>query len=100
MIGQQVMFLLGSLTLREWGEQNRMTNQNSISYVLVYGLFSLSSTALAGAAAISLLVFCTLRSTKYLHDSVCRLLWAISFTLTALIYSDVVFHSTGTPQLL
>jgi len=76
MIGQQAMALLGNLTLRDWGEQNRRTNQNSVSYVLLFGLFTLSSTALGGAAGVALLVFCTLKSTKHLHDSV-RLLGSL-----------------------
>ena len=73
-IGQQAMALLGSVTLRNWGEHNRKTNQNSLQYALAYGLFSTLSTVLGGFAAVILMVYCTLKSTKYLHDSVYCLL--------------------------
>ncbi|KAJ7760397.1 P-loop containing nucleoside triphosphate hydrolase protein [Mycena metata] len=75
-IGQQAMTLLGNLTLRSWGEHNREMGGNSgmFRYLLIYGLFSLSSTMLGGISSIVMWVLCSLRSSKRLHDSsYCRL---------------------------
>jgi ATP-binding cassette subfamily C (CFTR/MRP) protein 1 len=69
-IAEQCTILLGNMALRAWGEQNRIAGSNHFGYALLFGLFSLVS-ALFGAAAILLLVFSTLRSAKYFHDSVC-----------------------------
>ncbi|KAJ7281673.1 multidrug resistance-associated ABC transporter [Mycena rebaudengoi] len=69
-VAQQAMSLLGNLTLRNWGEHNRETGDNSgmFRYLLIYGLFSLSSTLLGGAASVVMWVFVSLRSSKRLHD--------------------------------
>jgi ATP-binding cassette, subfamily C (CFTR/MRP), member 1 len=69
-VGQQVLSVMGSIMLRNWGEYNRNMKVNSLRHVLVYGAFSASSTLLGGVAAIVLLVWCTLRSARKLHDSV------------------------------
>ena len=71
-IGQQATSVLGTLTLRYWGEHNQEIgdNSNMFKYLLVYGLFSLSSSILGGVAAIIMWVYCALRSARYLHDSV------------------------------
>ena len=69
---QQASSVLGTLTLRYWGEHNQElgNNSNMFKYLLVYGLFSLSSSILGGVATIILWVYCALRSARHLHDSV------------------------------
>ena len=71
-ISQQGASLLATLTLRYWSEHNRAVGNNSgmLSYLVVYGLFSLLATILGGVASILMWVFCGLRSAKQLHDSV------------------------------
>ena len=70
--GQQAASVLGTLTLRYWGEHNQELGNNSsmFNYLLVYGLFSLSSSMLGGISAIIMWVYCALRSARHLHDSV------------------------------
>ncbi|KAJ6474594.1 multidrug resistance-associated ABC transporter [Mycena vitilis] len=70
-ITQQAMTLFGNLALRSWGEHNREMGDNSgmVKYLLVYGLFSLSSTLLGGLASIVMWILCSLRSSRRLHDS-------------------------------
>ncbi|KDR65747.1 hypothetical protein GALMADRAFT_232908 [Galerina marginata CBS 339.88] len=70
-IAQQAASVFATLTLRYWGEHNRETGDNSgmFNYLLVYGLFSLSSSILGAVSAITMWVYCALRSTKRLHDS-------------------------------
>jgi ATP-binding cassette, subfamily C (CFTR/MRP), member 1 len=69
---QQTASVLATLTLRYWGEYNQELGENSsmFKYLLVYGLFSLSSTILGATSAVILWVYCALRSARYLHDSV------------------------------
>ncbi|KAJ6591736.1 P-loop containing nucleoside triphosphate hydrolase protein [Mycena vulgaris] len=68
---QQALTLLGNLTLRNWGEHNREMGDNSgmFKYLLIYGLFSLSSTLLGGVSNVVMWILCSLRSSKRLHDS-------------------------------
>jgi ATP-binding cassette, subfamily C (CFTR/MRP), member 1 len=72
--GQQAASVLSTLTLRYWGEHNQELGNNSskFNYLLVYGLFSLSSSILGGVSAIIMWVYCALRSARHLHDSVSR----------------------------
>lgn len=72
-IAQQAASVLATLTLRYWGEHNREIGNNSgmFKYLLVYGCFSLSSSLLGAISAITMWVYCALRSARYLHDSVC-----------------------------
>ena len=69
---QQAASVLASLTLRYWGEHNQQLGNNSgmFQYLLVYGLFSFSSSILGATSAIILWVYCTVRSARQLHDSV------------------------------
>lgn len=69
---QQATSVLASLTLRYWGEHNQQLGNNSgmFQYLLVYGLFSFSSSVLGATSAIILWVYCTVRSARQLHDSV------------------------------
>ncbi|KAJ7180495.1 multidrug resistance-associated ABC transporter [Mycena filopes] len=70
-VGQQAMTLFGNLALRSWGEHNREMGDNSgmFKYLLIYGMFSLSSTILGGISSVVMWVLCSLRSSKRLHDS-------------------------------
>ena len=70
--GQQATSVLATLTLRYWGEHNQELGNNSrmFKYLLVYGLFSLSSSMLGGISAIIMWVYCALRSARHLHDNV------------------------------
>ena len=72
--GQQATTVLGTLTLRYWGEHNQEVGDNSskFKYLLVYGLFSFSSSILGGVSAIIMWVYCALRSARHLHDNVRR----------------------------
>ena len=69
---QQAATVVGNLVLRSWGEHNQQAGNNSNmgKYMLVYGLSSFSSVLFSGAASILLLVLCSLRSAKQLHDTV------------------------------
>jgi ATP-binding cassette subfamily C (CFTR/MRP) protein 1 len=74
-IAQQAASVLATLTLRYWGEHNREMGDNSgmFKYLLIYGCFSLSSSLLGALSAITMWVYCALRSAKRLHDSVSAL---------------------------
>lgn len=70
---QQAASVIATLTLRYWGEHNREMGNNSgmFKYLLIYGCFSLSSSILGAISAITMWVYCALRSSRYLHDTVC-----------------------------
>lgn len=69
----QVVSVAANNTLRAWGEHNRQAGSNKGvgKYLLGYGLFSLSSTLFSAAASVLIWVFCSIRSARRLHDSVC-----------------------------
>jgi ATP-binding cassette, subfamily C (CFTR/MRP), member 1 len=69
---QQAVSVLANITLRNLGEHNQESGDNSgmFGYLLSYGLFSLASIILGGVAAILLWALCTVKSARYLHDSV------------------------------
>ena len=69
---QQAVSVLANLTLRSWGEHNGETGNNSgmLKYLVIYGLFSFTSTILGGISAILMWVLCALRSARQLHDGV------------------------------
>jgi ATP-binding cassette, subfamily C (CFTR/MRP), member 1 len=71
---QQAVSVLANITLRNLGEHNRESGDNSgmFNYLLGYGLFSLASIILGGISAVLLWVLCTIKSSRYLHDSVSR----------------------------
>ena len=71
-VAQQATSIFATLTLRYWGEHNRELGNNSgmFKYLLVYGLFSLSSSIFGAISAIIMWVYCALRSARHLHDSV------------------------------
>ena len=69
---QQVTTLLGTNTLRSWGEHNlnEGSNRDAGRYLLGYGLLSLLSTILGAVGPIIMWVHCSIRSSRLLHDSV------------------------------
>lgn len=69
---QQVVSVMSTYMLRLWGEHNRQLGKNlglRDPYLLGYGLANLASIGLGATGALLLWVYCTLRSSKYLHDS-------------------------------
>ncbi|CAA7267383.1 unnamed protein product [Cyclocybe aegerita] len=68
---QQAASVFATLTLGYWGEHNQKIGSNSgiFKYLLLYGCFSLSSSLLGAISAITMWVYCALRSAKHLHDS-------------------------------
>lgn len=78
---QQAASVFANLTLRSLGEHNREMGNNSgmLKYLIIYGLFSFSSTILGGVSAILMWVLCGLRSARRLHDGVGSCLPSICF---------------------
>ncbi|KAH7904260.1 P-loop containing nucleoside triphosphate hydrolase protein, partial [Hygrophoropsis aurantiaca] len=68
---QQAVSVLATFMLRLWGESNRVNGDNltSSKYLIGYGLSNLSTIVLGAASALLLWVYCSLRSSKQLHDS-------------------------------
>jgi len=100
---QQAVSVLANITLRNLGEHNRVSGDNSgmFDYLLVYGLFSLASIILGGAAAILLWVLCTVKSARYLHDSVSTSSFCIGPYLSQMSsHADVELSHTCTIKFL
>lgn len=73
LISGQVVSVMSTFMLRLWGESNRESGKNaglSDPYLLGYGFFCLMSILMSATAGLLLWVLCSLRSSKYLHDSV------------------------------
>ena len=68
----QVVALLGNNALRAWGNHNSEVggNEGAGVYLLGYGMSSLASTLLWLVGSILIWVFCSVRSSQKLHDSV------------------------------
>lgn len=68
----QLLSLIANNILRSWGEHNREAGDNTGAgkYLVGYGLFALSSTVMGAISAIILWVYCSIRSSKHLHDAV------------------------------
>lgn len=69
----QAMSVMSTYTLRLWSESNRESGVNAglrDPYLLGYGFFNLMSIVSAATAGLLIWVLCSLRSSKYLHDSV------------------------------
>ncbi|KAF8548045.1 P-loop containing nucleoside triphosphate hydrolase protein [Imleria badia] len=68
----QLVSVMATFMLRLWGESNRESGANAglkDPYLLGYGFFNLLSIVFGAMAALLIWVFCSLRSSKYLHDS-------------------------------
>ncbi|KAI0272641.1 hypothetical protein BC834DRAFT_840866 [Gloeopeniophorella convolvens] len=63
--------IAGTFALKYWSEGNRASGENNsaLRYLWAYGVLALSATLLNGIASILILVLCSLRSSKHLHDS-------------------------------
>jgi ATP-binding cassette, subfamily C (CFTR/MRP), member 1 len=72
MILQQALQISGSFALKHWSEGNHESgdNKSAVKYLWAYGFLSLSSAGLNCMASILILVLCSLRSSKHLHDAV------------------------------
>lgn len=69
----QVVSVMSTMMLRLLGERNRESGGNAglvDPYLLGYGLLNLASIVLTAVAGLLILVLCSLRSSKCLHDSV------------------------------
>ncbi|KAH9967354.1 metal resistance protein YCF1 [Russula dissimulans] len=68
---QQASQISGSFALKYWSEGNRESGENrsAVRFLWVYGILSLSASMLNCLGAILILVLCSLRSSKHLHDS-------------------------------
>ncbi|KAG6330747.1 hypothetical protein ID866_8342 [Astraeus odoratus] len=68
----QAALVLSTYMLRLWGERNRELGGNlglGDKYLLGYGLSNLASVGLSAVGTLLIWVFCTLRSARYLHDT-------------------------------
>jgi ATP-binding cassette, subfamily C (CFTR/MRP), member 1 len=74
MVLQQALQIFGSFALKHWSEGNRESGENksAVRYLWAYGIFSLSTAGLNCLGSILILVLCSLRSSKRLHDAVRR----------------------------
>ena len=69
----QLVSVMATFMLRLWGESNREAGENaglSDPYLLGYGFFNLMAIVFGASAGLLIWVLCSLRSSKYLHDSV------------------------------
>jgi ATP-binding cassette subfamily C (CFTR/MRP) protein 1 len=69
---QQVLQVFGTFALKYWSEGNRESgdNRSAVKFLWAYGLLSLSGTILSCLGSILILVLCSLRSSRHLHDAV------------------------------
>ncbi|KAG8218162.1 P-loop containing nucleoside triphosphate hydrolase protein [Butyriboletus roseoflavus] len=68
----QVASVMSTIMLRLWSERNREAGENvglGDPYLLGYGFFNLMSIMFAAISGLLIFVLCSLRSSKYLHDS-------------------------------
>ena len=81
---QQVMQISGTFALKHWSEGNRESgdNRNAMRFLWAYGLLSLSATIMNSVGSILMLVLCSLRSSKHLHDAVRWLVFLCPVSLT------------------
>jgi ATP-binding cassette subfamily C (CFTR/MRP) protein 1 len=81
---QQAMQISGTFALKHWSEGNRESGENksAVKFLWAYGLLSLSAIMLNCMGSILMLVLCSLRSSKHLHDAVRWFRW---FVLSHLI---------------
>jgi ATP-binding cassette, subfamily C (CFTR/MRP), member 1 len=69
---QQALLIFSTFALKHWSEGNRESGENksALKFLWAYGLLSLSATMLNCLGSILMLVLCSLRSSKHLHDAV------------------------------
>ncbi|KAG9309821.1 P-loop containing nucleoside triphosphate hydrolase protein [Chiua virens] len=68
----QASSILSTFMLRLWGESNRESGRNTglvDPYLLGYGVVNLATVVLGLASGLLVWVLCSLRSSKYLHDT-------------------------------
>lgn len=78
---QQALQIFGTFALKHWSEGNRESGENksAMKFLWAYGLLSLSATMLNSVGSLLMLVLCSLRSSKHLHDAVRWLLFFAPF---------------------
>jgi hypothetical protein len=71
---QQMLQILSTFALKHWSEGNRENGENksAMKFLWVYGILSLASSMSSCIGSILMLVLCSLRSSKHLHDFVRR----------------------------
>jgi ATP-binding cassette subfamily C (CFTR/MRP) protein 1 len=76
---QQAMQISGTFALKHWSEGNRESGENksALKFLWAYGLLSLSAVMLNCLGSILMLVLCSLRSSKHLHDAVRWFRWLV-----------------------
>jgi hypothetical protein len=89
---QQALQIFGTYSLKYWSEGNRESGENksAVKFLWAYGILSLSATMLNCMGSILMLVLCSLRSSKHLHDAV---RWLV---FPHLIISDLVWNRCST----
>lgn len=99
---QQAVSVSSTIMLRLWGEHNREAGTNvglADKYFLGYGLFNLASITLGACAALLIWVFCSLRSSKHLHDSVSAMIPS-TMKVNFIAFVDVEFRHACTFEFL
>ena len=97
----QLVTIASTTVLRLWEKANRASGGNAglmDPYLLGYGFLNLASVALAATAGLLVSLMCSLRSSKYLHDSV-RLLIHSWERLTRRVWVDVRLDHDDTAEL-
>ena len=71
MIGGQTASILSNFVLRFWAQKNTSAGDNTqvSKYLLAYGLIGISSSFLSVLSQVILKLYCSLRSSRKLHDS-------------------------------
>ena len=71
MIGGQTASILSNFVLRFWAQKNTSAGDNTqvTKYLLAYGLIGISSSFLSVLSQVILKLYCSLRSSRKLHDS-------------------------------
>lgn len=98
---QQAVSVMSTIMLRLWGEHNREMGANAgltDKYFLGYGLFNLVAIFLAACAALLIWVFCSLRSSKHLHDSVSTM-FQVLMKYFFINFSDAAFGHACASEL-
>jgi ATP-binding cassette subfamily C (CFTR/MRP) protein 1 len=99
---QQAVSVASTVMLRLWGENNREAGNNvglADKYFLGYGFFNLASIMLGACAALLIWVFCSLRSSKHLHDSVSLVIPIVEGS-DFIVFVDAEFGHACTSKLL
>ena len=86
---QQALQIFSTFALKHWSEGNREhgEDKSAVKFLWVYDILSLSSTMSSCIESILMLVLCSLRSSKHLHDFVRR-----SGVLQSIVSDQVLYR--------